>query len=57
MPGHRRQLLEHAGIHRRVVGDDLDRSDLGCADGMLEESASGHGVTPRGDEHIETCPN
>jgi hypothetical protein len=30
MPGHRRQLLEHARVHRRVVGDDLDRSDPGA---------------------------
>jgi len=36
-PGRRHQLLEHARIHRRVIGDDLDRGDLGRADGLLEE--------------------
>jgi hypothetical protein len=36
MPGCWRQLLEHARVYRRVVGDDLNRGDLGGADGPLE---------------------
>jgi hypothetical protein len=35
-----------------VVGDDLNRSDLGGADGPLEELAGSLGVPAWGDEHI-----
>jgi hypothetical protein len=47
------QLLEHARIHRRVVGDNLNRGDPGCADGPLEGSPSRPGLTPWGDEHLK----
>jgi hypothetical protein len=53
MPGRWHQLPKHARVHRRVVGDDLGRGDLGCADGMLEEPACRPGVTLRGDEHVD----
>jgi hypothetical protein len=36
-----------------VVGDDLDRGDLGGADSLLEEPACGVWVAPRGDEHVD----
>jgi hypothetical protein len=39
MPGRRQQLLQHQRIHRRPVGDDLDRRRLGSANGPLEEPA------------------
>jgi hypothetical protein len=53
MPRGRRQLLEHTRIHRRVVGDNLNRGDPGCADGPLEESPSRPGLTPWGDEYLK----
>jgi hypothetical protein len=46
------QLLQHHRVHRRLIGSDLDRRDLGHADGPLEEPAGGLGVAPWGDEHI-----
>jgi hypothetical protein len=57
MPGGWRQLCEHARIHRRVVGDGLDRGDLGGADGMLEEPAGGPGVAPRETNTSTTRPD
>ena len=42
--------------HRRLIGRDLDRRDLGHADGSLEEPAGGLGVAPRGDKHIDDLP-
>jgi hypothetical protein len=57
MPRGRRQLLEHARIHRRVVGDNLNRGDPGCADGPLEESPGCLGIT-RGETNTSTTwPN
>jgi hypothetical protein len=53
MPGCRRQLLEHAWVHRRLIGDDLHRGYLGRADGMFEEPARRPGVTLREDEHVD----
>jgi hypothetical protein len=40
-------------VHRRVVGDDLDRADLGRADGLLEEPSGCLEVAVRGDDHLE----
>jgi hypothetical protein len=53
MPGRRHQLLEHARIHRRVIGDDLDRGDLGRAGGLLEEPSGCLEVAARGDQHVD----
>jgi hypothetical protein len=47
VPRRWQQLLQHRRIHRRLIGHDLDRRDLGQADGPLEEPAGGLGVAPR----------
>src|SRR5262245_55939784 len=57
MPGGRHQLLEHAWVHRRVVGDDLDRDDLGGADRPPEELAGRLGVSARATNTSMTWPN
>jgi hypothetical protein len=38
---------------RRLVGDHLDGSDLGRADGLFEEPAGCPDVVPWGDEHVD----
>ena len=53
VPGAWHQFLEHAQVHRRVVGDDLDWSDPGAADGPLEEPTSCPGITPWGDQYVD----
>jgi hypothetical protein len=35
VPGRREQLAERGRVGRRLVGDDLDRSDLGRPDGPV----------------------
>jgi hypothetical protein len=52
MPGCRRQLPQHTGVGRRVVGDDLNRSDLGGADRPPEQLAGSLGVPAGGDDHV-----
>jgi hypothetical protein len=56
MPGRRHQLLQHARVHRRLVGCDLDRRALGRADGPLEEASGRPDVAPWGDEHLDDLP-
>src|SRR5918994_711201 len=41
VPRRWQQLLQHRRVHRRLIGSDLDRRDLGHADGSLEEPAGG----------------
>jgi hypothetical protein len=53
MPGCRQQLLQHNRVGRRLIGDHLDGSDLGRADGPLEEPAGCPDVAPPGDEHVD----
>jgi hypothetical protein len=53
MPGRRQQLLQHDRGGRRLIGDHLDGSDLGRADGLLEESAGPSDVARWGDEHVD----
>jgi putative transposase len=40
----REQLVQRDRVGCRLVGDDLDRGDLGCAHGLFEEPACGLGV-------------
>jgi hypothetical protein len=56
VPGRWRHLVEHRRIHRRLVGDDLDRGHLRRADCAVEEPTSRRGVPPRGDEHVDDLP-
>ena len=53
MPGRRQQLLQHDRVGRRLIRDHLDRSDLGRADGPLQEPPGGARVATRSDEHVD----
>jgi len=53
MPGRRQQLLQHDRVGGRLIGDHLDGSALGRADGPLEELAGRPDVAPPGDEHVD----
>ena len=53
MPCRGQQLLQHRRVHRRLIGDDLNRRDLGRADGPLEEAAGSPPVTLDGEEDID----
>jgi hypothetical protein len=57
IPGRGRQLVEHLRVHRRLVGDDLDRRDFGRADGVTEETAGRRGVPARKTNTSMTWPN
>jgi hypothetical protein len=46
-----------AGYTERMVGDDLNRRDLGRADGPLQEAAGSPPVTLGGDKISMTWPN
>jgi DNA-binding CsgD family transcriptional regulator len=56
VPGSRSQLVEHPGVDRGLVGDDLDRRDLGRADRPVEEPASRFGDPPGGHENVDDLP-
>ena len=53
MPGRRQQLVQYNRVGRRLIGDHLDGSDLGRADGPLQEPVGGRGISPSGDEHVD----
>jgi hypothetical protein len=57
MPGCRQELGEDDRVGRRLIGDHLDGSDLGRADSLLEEAASGSTAALRGDEHVDDLAN
>ena len=50
MPRRREEFLQHGRVHRRLIGDNLDRRDLGRADGLLQEPTGSLGVPAGGDE-------
>ena len=50
------QLLQHDRVGRCLVGDDLDRLDLGRADGPLEAPVGRGSVTPRTDPLVNDLP-
>ena len=52
----RGQLLNHHRGVRRLVGDDLDRSDLGRGDRPLKAPPRSPGVATRGHHTSITCP-
>jgi hypothetical protein len=52
-PRCRQPLLQHRRVHRRLIGGDLDRIDLGCANRPLEEPVGGRGVSLPGDEDVD----
>jgi len=53
VPGCWQQLLQHSRVDRRLIGGDLDRHDLGRADGPLEEPVGSTGISAYGDEHVD----
>lgn len=53
VPRHRQQLLQHGRIHRRLIGDDLDGRDPGCADSPFEQPAGRGRVPPQGHQHLD----
>jgi hypothetical protein len=56
-PGAWRQFLKHTQVGRRAVGDALDRSDPGGADGPLEEPTSCLGITREETNTSTTWPD
>jgi hypothetical protein len=56
MPRCWQQLLQHGGVHRRLIGDDLDGRDLGRAKRPLEAPVCGACVAAGRHEHVDDLP-
>jgi hypothetical protein len=53
VPGGRDQFVEHRGVDRGAVGDDLDGLDLQCGQRLVEEPAGRGGVTAGREQHVD----
>jgi hypothetical protein len=52
-PRRREEFLQHRRVHRRVIGNNLDRREFGRADRSLEEPTGSLRVPACGDEHVD----
>ena len=56
VPRRRQEFLLHGRVHRRLIGDNLDRRDLRGTDRSVEEPTGSLGVPAGGDEHVDDLP-